>query len=211
MQRKKLELQNEILVVAKNEFLKTGYKKTSLRKIGSVLNMSHGNIMTYFTNKEHLFEKVIEPAVDFLENTLIKPCDYSDEWLRGYADFDLFHTRNIKLYKEIHALKDEFYILFFKSAYSDYKDFRKKTREKICITIDCYIKELVKREMIPEIEISETFKKTIASLIVDSIENIIVYDLSDKEILKYATEMTMIINQGVNIILGINKNLEWKL
>ncbi len=55
MQKKKEEIRKLILKVAKEEFLKCGYEKASLRNIGREVGMSHGNIMVYFRNKEELF------------------------------------------------------------------------------------------------------------------------------------------------------------
>lgn len=59
MQVKKDEIREEILRVAVNEFLKRGFKNSSMRTIATKSNTTLGNLYNYFKNKEAILEAVI--------------------------------------------------------------------------------------------------------------------------------------------------------
>ncbi len=205
MQTKKIELKNRIMEVAKEEFLKNGYKKTSLRKIAKVLNISHSNIMTYFKNKEDLFNSLVIPAMDFMNNSLVQPVssyEITDEVLLSYIDFEAVKKRHIKLFKEINNLSESLVLLLFHSEEYDYKGIRKNSEELFYNTLDDYLEELVRRKLIKKVDVSQTFKRTLSSLFINSIEKIILYDISEEELEKYATEMAIFISYGTNMIIG---------
>lgn len=68
MQILKENVKANIIEAATLEFLSKGYKGSSLRKIASEAGMTIGNIYSYFTNKENLFETVIESALKGLNS-----------------------------------------------------------------------------------------------------------------------------------------------
>lgn len=205
MQTKNIELEKKILNVAKSEFLKYGYHKTSFRKIAEILNISHGNIMTYFKNKKDLFDKIVEPALDFMRHSLVENIDYNkitDSQLISYLDFESTKSHNIKLFKDIDKNRELLILLLFNSYTYDYRNIRKDTEKLFCATIDLYIKELIKRKLIKNSQISLTFKRTIASLYINIIEKIILHNMDEHEIENYALEMTSLISYGVGKIVG---------
>jgi len=57
-----LKLQQKILVFAKQEFLRHGYKDASLRNIASASGVTTGAIYTYFKDKNALFEAIVSPV-----------------------------------------------------------------------------------------------------------------------------------------------------
>ncbi len=205
MQIKKAELQNKILEVAKTEFLEKGYDKTSFRGIAEVLQISHSNIMTYFKNKADLFDKLVEPAILFMQTSLTEPIGddaISDEALLSYLNYESAKARNIKLFKSIAEYREPLTLLLFKANTYDYKDIRKHSELLFCETIDAYIAKLSERDLIDEPKISVAFKRTLASLFISSVEKITRYEMTEREIEQYAIEMTMLLSYGSAMIIG---------
>lgn len=62
MQILKDEVKNKILEAAVEEFLVNGYNNSSLRAIASQAGITIGNIYSYFSSKDDLFETVVSPA-----------------------------------------------------------------------------------------------------------------------------------------------------
>ncbi len=211
MQTKNLELKNKILEVSRKEFLTHGYKATSFRKIANIIGISHSNIMTYFDNKEDLFDTLIRPASDFMQFSIVDNFDYSglsDDELLNYLNFDFAKRRNTVLFKSIRELRDSFTLLLFKSDSYDYKNIRKNTSEMFYLNMEKYIEELKQRDLVQQMNVTGVFIQTLASLFVISIEKIILNDMDDSEIEQYAEEMAALISFGSNIIQGGNNEKE---
>lgn len=72
MQLKKKDVQMAIQETALELFYQKGYFKTKMSDIGKQMNMSVGNIYTYFKNKDELFDTVITTdTVDYIEETIV--------------------------------------------------------------------------------------------------------------------------------------------
>lgn len=59
MQVKKEEIREEILKTAVNEFLKRGFKNSSMRTIAAKSHTTLGNLYNYFENKEAMLDEII--------------------------------------------------------------------------------------------------------------------------------------------------------
>jgi len=59
MQIKKEEIRDEILAVAEKEFLKRGFKNSSMRTIATKSHTTLGNLYNYFENKEAILNGII--------------------------------------------------------------------------------------------------------------------------------------------------------
>jgi len=67
MQTKKEDIEQRIIEVATDEFMKKGYENTSMRVIAYKANTSLGNIYHYFKNKELLLQTIIMPTLENIE------------------------------------------------------------------------------------------------------------------------------------------------
>lgn len=65
MARTRVTTKYEIIQVASEFFMKTGYSNTSPKMIAEELGISTGNITYYFPTKEHLLEIVVKMLCDF--------------------------------------------------------------------------------------------------------------------------------------------------
>lgn len=70
MQTLKDEVKNKILEAAQEEFLVDGYMNSSLRTIAAQAGITIGNIYSYFSSKEDLFDTVVSPAWEALNNLM---------------------------------------------------------------------------------------------------------------------------------------------
>ena len=59
MQTKKEDIEQRIIEVATDEFMKKGYENTSMRVIAYKANTSLGNIYHYFKNKDLLLQAMV--------------------------------------------------------------------------------------------------------------------------------------------------------
>ena len=59
MQVQKEDIRGRILTVARQQFERKGYSKTSMREVAELAGVGVGNIYNYFTNKDELFREVV--------------------------------------------------------------------------------------------------------------------------------------------------------
>lgn len=67
MQIKKENIRQNILKIARREFIKKGFKKTSMRVIASKSEVGLSNIYNYFSSKDEIFVTTIKPLLSALE------------------------------------------------------------------------------------------------------------------------------------------------
>lgn len=70
MQVQKDDIRNRIIEAAIEEFLVNGYSNSSLRNIAAQAGMTVGNVYSYFSGKDDLFDNVIAPAREQLYDLL---------------------------------------------------------------------------------------------------------------------------------------------
>ena len=70
MQVLKEDIRGRILTIAREQFERKGYSKTSMREIAELSDVGVGNIYNYFTNKDELFREVVRPVLCALEAML---------------------------------------------------------------------------------------------------------------------------------------------
>lgn len=70
MQVLKEDIRGRILTVARQQFEREGYSKTSMREIAELSSVGVGNIYNYFTSKDELFHEVVRPVLCALEAML---------------------------------------------------------------------------------------------------------------------------------------------
>ncbi len=73
MQAKKDEVKREIESAALKVFFRKGFADAKMNDIADEIQISVGNIYTYFKNKQELFYAVVPPSlVDYLKNVLVE-------------------------------------------------------------------------------------------------------------------------------------------
>lgn len=114
-----------ILVSAKKEFLRAGFRDASLRSIAADAGVTTGSIYRYFSGKDHLFETVILPAEqEFLSLHGALSADVFVNAERG-APYDKQpeNAQILALLNLIYAHFDEYYLLIACSGGSAHENF----------------------------------------------------------------------------------------
>ena len=91
MQVLKEDIRGRILTIARQQFEKKGYSKTSMREIAELSSVGVGNIYNYFTSKDELFREVVRPVLCALE-----PCCKNTT---AYGGEDIMMMRSEKYLK----------------------------------------------------------------------------------------------------------------
>lgn len=122
MQVLKEIIRENIVSSAKQEFLNKGYSKASMRDIASQAGITVGNIYRYYDSKELLFDSIVNPAFEKL-NELINSIQLEKI---PNADYDLYiKERNLfsdYFLNMLQAHKEEIIILIRCSEGTKYKE-----------------------------------------------------------------------------------------
>lgn len=121
MQILKDEVKNNIIEAAVEEFLVNGYANSSLRTIAAQAGITIGNIYSYFSSKDDLFETVVAPAWDALESLMAM-----EFAMNGDKQSGLFMDVANKICDVFIANKERFFILMNGSNGSRFEDTRSR-------------------------------------------------------------------------------------
>lgn len=116
MQVPKTDIRGRILAVARQEFIRSGVKQTSIQRIAQRAKVAVGNIYNYFDSKSALFVSILSPLLHELELYLYR--EQSDD----FQTLDLFYSEELTalMFKDILRLveeyREEFHLLMFEAA-----------------------------------------------------------------------------------------------
>lgn len=82
------EVKNRIVEAAKREFMENTYERTSMRNIANRSNITVGNLYRYFTSKEELNHFIVRPALEKLQELVLKI---------SHNQVDILNMENISL------------------------------------------------------------------------------------------------------------------
>ena len=202
MQIKKDEIKDKIIEVAKAEFQEKGFAKASMRKIARKVGISVSNIYNYFRGKDEIFEEIVSPTI-LLADQLIKRY-FSDENLDDCSNnFTIENswqkTKVLFIFLDKH--RSNLQLLLFKSQCSEYEN----TKEKY---IDLFTKLYLKQFALLRASntgwnsnVSDWFIHNIISFYFNIINEIIMHDLTKKEMEQYAEEINLFLFNGWMAVL----------
>ena len=126
MQIQKDSIRKKILEVARSEFIAKGFKDTSMRTIAKKSEVNLSNIYNYFSNKDEIFCEIVADLLLVLDNMIKKHNNNND--IELYVnDTEKYVREQIKMFIQlVDEFKEEFRLLFFKSAGSKLEDYREK-------------------------------------------------------------------------------------
>jgi len=191
MQYIKDNIKQKILLTAKNEFLKNGFEKTSIRKIAALSGTSKSNIYNYYKDKDEIFCAVVQPVLDKineglkinnLQNKKRTVKTYTVETQKEYIKIIIsFVFKNL----------DEIKLLLFNAAGSSLEGF------KIRIISD--LSEIIKKwihQITPDKKISVFFIQCISSFYVNTIEQIIINGISPEKAAEHFNDFIKFVYNG---------------
>ena len=187
MQVLKEDIRGRILTIAKQQFEKKGYSKTSMREIAELAGVGVGNIYNYFTSKDELFHEVVRPVLCALEAMLQEH--------HGIRGEDIMMMRSEKYLKscidEYVSLIDKhrslMEILLFRAQGSSLERFRENYTDRSTELVKAWFASMQRKH--PEINTAVSgygVKGLADSLAEYGADKVIVVD--DKELEVYRTE-----------------------
>ena len=67
----KEEIRYRIIKAARNAFYEKGYRSASIKEIAEAAGIPAGLVYSYFSSKKDLFNKVVQPVLDLLNETIL--------------------------------------------------------------------------------------------------------------------------------------------
>lgn len=120
----------EILIVeAKKEFIKNGFKGASLRVIAENAGVTTGALYAHFTDKNHLFQSVVESTALAYEAIILDAQTLTRERVKEGELEKMWDVSNQSIFKIIDLIyldKPLFNLLIFHSEGSSYGNFFEK-------------------------------------------------------------------------------------
>lgn len=90
MQTLKDDIRQRILAAARNEFITTGVRHTSIRKVAHKAGVAVGNVYNYFSGKDELFCEVLRPLISELNRYMRS---HNEE---RHLNIDVFSVRTLQ-------------------------------------------------------------------------------------------------------------------
>ncbi|MEG1996444.1 MAG: TetR/AcrR family transcriptional regulator [Oscillospiraceae bacterium] len=174
MQIQKDEVKQKIINAAVEEFLISGYEKSSMRIIASNAGITVGNIYSYFTGKDDLFETIVLPTVNQIHGLILMKLSTNNRITKESAIEVTAQIMNACLnnYRE--------FIILMKSAKgSKYEDIKS--------VIQFQIKERLISDLIPQLHMNaenEILADTLSLVLLDGIINIVLKCDTDEELMR---------------------------
>ncbi|WP_026881555.1 TetR/AcrR family transcriptional regulator [Clostridium akagii] len=149
MQYLKEEVRDKILSIALGEFKKNGYLAASMRNIASGSDIALGSIYRYFTNKQALFETLIDPVYSKIFTYLSKIQEQINESVLSNNCAPMPYVNDIvnELVEIIMESDAEIMIIFNKSKGSKYENVKEELVNLINdINVQSYPKSIARDE-----------------------------------------------------------------
>ncbi|MEF9922164.1 MAG: TetR/AcrR family transcriptional regulator [Anaerovoracaceae bacterium] len=173
MQIQKAEIKNRITNSAIESFLTLGYEKASMRRIASDAGITVGNIYSYFSNKEELFDTIVLPTVEQIKGLILMKLSTNNRITKQSA----MEATN-QIMNTILTNHQVFLILMDGAKGSKY--------ENIKGVIKIQIKERLVADLIPQLHMgkeNEILIDTLSSVLLDGIINIVIKSENDQRLM----------------------------
>ncbi|MCI6671001.1 MAG: TetR/AcrR family transcriptional regulator [Prevotella sp.] len=201
MQTKKENIERTLLVVAREQFMKNGVRKTSMQTIARLSGVAVGNIYNYFKSKDDLFKAIMRPLLVAME-------DYNKHNLdEVYISLDVFKEEKFfeRMKKQVEALilpyKDEMRLLITQSQGTSLEYFLRHFKETQKIDGMKYIERM--KNHFPELskEVSPLFLNIISDLWMSVIKQIVLNPMISE------AEIDLLLNNFITYGMGGWKSL----
>ncbi len=204
MQTKKENINKIILSTARDEFLKNGYSKTSMRTIAKKANVTLSNIYNYFKNKDEILEVILQPLLNKIESDLGNEKDPHIRAKNWFYSEDLTQTEDFKAQlKFMLDYKEEIDLLFNKCAGSKYENIKEQFINNYTESAKHFLEVL--KDNFPQVnkDISEFFIHMLAAWWIQVMSEVVSHNLSENEIRDFGTEFITFGTGGWKMLLNM--------
>jgi AcrR family transcriptional regulator len=195
MQMPKEEIRKSILAAAKQEFLKKGFEKASVRTITSNAKTSKSNVYNYFKNKDELFCSVVEPTLSNMKAGLGKIQERNRNNREAYsmnAQKDVIIT----IMSFIYANTEDFKLLLFCSAGSSLAGFKAEVTRQLAKLLADWVAIAA-----PDKKLTDLFINSIAGFYVGAIERLLAEEITRERAAEHFDEFLKFVYGGWKAVL----------
>ena len=202
MQVLKDEIRNKILSVAKKEFLKNGYRKTSLKTIAEQVQITAPTIYCYFKNKDDVFRTLVQPVLTYFEKVEDQYTTTADLFvLNQFRQYEPTQQDYLAHMQFIDEYRDEFKLLFSGSSGSSLENYPDYLMD-LYTDVSFRLIELLQRHYPQMPKISRFFIHTMAGMYVNIFREVVQHDVSREELELYTEELITFRRFGWMAITG---------
>lgn len=183
MQIKKQSVRKKIVQVAKQEFIDSSFKNTSMRTIAKNANVTLSNIYNYFKSKDEIFVEILNPLLLALEK-LTETHNESHRITVDWFTIEAYQQRMLDDFLEIiNNYRPELKLLLFSANGSSLENYTTILIEQHTELGIQYFKLMKQKYHYINDDISQFFIHTASSWWVTIISQIVLHDeLTEKEI-----------------------------
>lgn len=204
MRLKSDTIREEILNLAKEEFLKKGFREASLRNIAKKANRTTGVIYTYFKNKDELFEQLVQPVIQKIDDKLSSKKVSFDEARETGLNLKNWFTTYIRFLIELaEHHPDEMNLLFLKSEGSSFANYKNELIETGIRRAKKDFSKLQRTKEFEGQEISEFFFRNLVNYVLNVAIEMIRQKCNKAEIERYEAEITAFLYNGWKSLLKV--------
>ncbi len=130
------------MAAARAEFLEMGYEKASMRSIGDRCQMTAAGIYRHCKDKEDLFDQLVSPAVENLNNWAKAHVMRYEEPVKEHGKL-VWQDSNIDMMRElVYPNMEDYHLLVAKSKGSRYENFLHDMTEAAQEKLQAFLGEL---------------------------------------------------------------------
>lgn len=202
-------IRNEILEISKKEFLEKGFRDASLRDIAKKVNRTTGIIYTYFKSKDELFAEIVKPVTQWFNNRFNQTEHATEEEVRTglkliTQSYETWLARGYRLFVEITDIyREEFKLLFFKSAGSKLEDFMEETITRASLRGVTILRQFERTDNFKGEELSLFFIQNLANYNVNIMKEMVGKNISKEKMLAMEHEYNHFIYYGMKALVKI--------
>jgi AcrR family transcriptional regulator len=188
MQIQKEDIRQKIVEIARDEFIVNGFRDASMRIIAARSVITLSNIYNYFKNKDELFDEVLKPTLDALDN-MLEGHNSEENMTTEYFHSKEKQQENLKqMVSMIEKHHEGLKLLLFRADGSSLENFKEEITRASTIMGQEYLIKM--KEKYPEIsiDISPFFIHFMSSMWLNIMTEIIFHSLSHDQITKFISE-----------------------
>ena len=203
MQVLKVASKKKILEVAKVEFLRHGFQRTSMRLIAAKSNIGLSNIYNYFEGKNEIFRALVASLL--AEFDKIKAAHNNDETLTTEVYFSKdYHAASVKMWLVLYKnYKEQLFLLFHKSEGSILANFKQCTVDDVTEISMEYFKEMKARYPDLNVNISDFFVRISIDWWLSALEKLVTQEFSEEEVERFMEEYTEYSTAGWRALMKV--------
>ena len=210
MPRDKALSHKRIIQAARDEFSEYGYDKASMRRIGNRCGLTAAALYRHFNSKEDMFDALVRPALEDLEEWINEHVSSSEEAIRASNEracdkevSKIWDSTEIDMMRElIYPRMEEYAMLINKSHGSKYENFLNDFVEDQLKMMTPQFKEL--RQLGLEVkDISEKELHMVTTAYCTALFEPVVHNYSFEDAVRYLDTVEAFFMPGWRNLLGI--------